>query len=593
MKTLVRLSLLGALTVGSFGATAMLPTEANACGGTFCDGGAPVPMPVDQSGENILFVRDGDYIEAHIQIQYMGEAEKFGWVVPLLKAPEEIAPGSDPLFQNMLAGTVPTYGFSRQNDVCTAPEDADNGFGTGAAGDSGGEDGAGDDDDDGGPTILAMEEVGAFEVTVLTAETADVVVEWLIENDYETDDEAVPILEEYLAEGHVFAAVKLTAGAEVDEIHPIMFRFPSNEPCVPLRLTRIAAVEDMEVRTFFLGDMRVAPRTYRHVEVNPLLIDWPNQAANYKEVISIAVDEESADGRAFVTEYAGSSEVVPQNGIAGQLWNADVFRGLDPTGVIAKLTEQGLWQCGEDFNTFEFVCQATHPLVQPLLDEFLPVPDGVEPFDFYENPAEYAELIDADAWGDGSGFADGLQERVVGPGEHAVDLLRRFGYLTRMYTTISPAEMTEDPMFHENPNLGDVDMLRMATQRILCNGDSIWTLPDGREVYVRAGDPWPDFDAALPDDGSTMPASEFIDEVPTSDGAPMRLVDNAELIDTKLRAYNEGQGWNGASVPEGAEPQPELSGGCGCTAAGGGAGAVWMLGFSVLAFVGRPRRRRD
>lgn len=587
MKTFVRLSLLGALAVGSFGATALLPTDAEACGGTFCDGGAPNPMPVDQSGENILFVRDGDFVEAHIQIQYMGSAEKFGWVVPLLKAPEEIAPGSEPLFQNMLAGTVPTYGFSRQNDVCTVPDDASNdGFGTGAAG---GDDGGGEGGDPEGPTILSMQEVGAFEVTVLTAESAQDVVDWLMENDYQTDEEAVPILEEYLAEGHVFAAVKLTAGADVDEIHPIMFRFQSNEPCVPLRLTRIAAVEDMEVRTFFLSDTRVAPRTYRHVEVNPLLIDWPNQATNYKEVISIAVDEESADGRAFVTEYAGSSEVVPQNGISGPGWSAAAFEGLAPTSVIAKLTEQGLWQCGEDFNTFEYVCQATHPLVQPLLDEFLPVPAGVDPLDFYENPANYADQIDADAWGDGSGFAAGLLERVIAPGEHAEDLLRRFGYLTRMYTTISPAEMTEDPMFHENPNLGDVEALRMATQRILCNGDSIWTLPDGREVYVRAGDPWPDFDAALPDDGTTMPASEFIDEVPTSDGAPMRLVDNQELIDTKLRAYNEGQGWNGASVPEGGEPTPELAGGCGCTS-GGGAGAVWMLGFGVLAFVGRRRR---
>ncbi len=31
---------------------------------------------------------------------------------------------------------------------------------------------------------------------------------------------------------------------------------------------------------------------------------------------------------------------------------------------------------------------------------------------------------------------------------------------------LSPAEMTEDPMFHDNPNLGDVESLRMATQRV-------------------------------------------------------------------------------------------------------------------------------
>ena len=35
-------------------ALALAPTPARACGGTFCDSG-PVVMPVDQSGENILF----------------------------------------------------------------------------------------------------------------------------------------------------------------------------------------------------------------------------------------------------------------------------------------------------------------------------------------------------------------------------------------------------------------------------------------------------------------------------------------------------------------------------------------------------------
>ena len=41
-------------------------------------------MPVDQTGEDILFVVDGAQIEVHIRIQYTGEAERFAWVVPLL-----------------------------------------------------------------------------------------------------------------------------------------------------------------------------------------------------------------------------------------------------------------------------------------------------------------------------------------------------------------------------------------------------------------------------------------------------------------------------------------------------------------------------
>ena len=49
-------ALTGALLVAA-------PQEAEACGGFFCDGG-PQPMPVDQTGEDILFVMDqGQVVE--------------------------------------------------------------------------------------------------------------------------------------------------------------------------------------------------------------------------------------------------------------------------------------------------------------------------------------------------------------------------------------------------------------------------------------------------------------------------------------------------------------------------------------------------
>lgn len=586
MNRLARLSLLCAMVGGTVGTSSVLATEAHACGGTFCDAG-PQPMPVDQSGENILFVRDGDMIEAHIQIQYMGDPEEFGWVIPLTAEPEQIAAGSEPLFQNLLAASVPTYGLSTTSDQCQAPESDPNsdGVGTGAAGgdDGFGEDGGGDG---GGPDILLMKQVGAFEVTVLTAEKASDVADWLDVNGYEQDDEALPILQEYLDEGHVFAAVKLVVGAGVDEIHPIMLRFKSEEACVPLRLTRIAAVENMEVRTFFLGDNRVAPRTYRHVEVNPLKIDWPNQGSNYKEVISLAVDEENADGRAFVTEYAGTSENVSTFGIVDDNWDANRFRTIEPVAVIGELTNQGLFQCGEDFDTFEFVCRSTHSLVQPLIDQYLPVPEGIQPVDFYQNPANFEDLIDLEVW-DSEAFASDLEARVFEPGRHAAELLQNNDYLTRMYTTISPAEMTADPMFHENAQLEEVAQTRTANRRNLCNGDVLWTLPDGREIYVPVGMGWPDFDAEAPMD-APMPTAEFIDDVPAT-GAPMRLTDNQEVIDAQLRLYNEGAGWNGATIDEGEGASPAKAGGCGCRTSNP-AGALWMLGFGIALFGARRRR---
>src|SRR5687768_1897063 len=83
-------------------------TPAAACGGTFCDGGGTTVMPVDQTGENILFVVDGDTVEAHVQIQYSGDPDASAWFVRV-RAEPEIETGSDPLFDALLAATVPTF----------------------------------------------------------------------------------------------------------------------------------------------------------------------------------------------------------------------------------------------------------------------------------------------------------------------------------------------------------------------------------------------------------------------------------------------------------------------------------------------------
>ena len=508
-----------------------MPQPAQACGGTFCDAG-PSAMPVDQSGENILFVRDGEDVEVHIQIQYDGDAENFAWVIPLTAVPS-FAISSEALFQNLLNGTVPTYGFNTTRETCPMPTfdgspENDNGAGlTGGAAD-GGDDGA--DPGGGGPTVVLEETVGAFDIVVLEGGTADEVITWLDENGYQQDPEAAPILEEYLDEGHLFGAIKLTGGADVDQIHPIALRFSGTELCVPLRLTRIAAVEDMEVRTFFLSDSRMVPTNYRHVLVNPLKIDWLNLAANYKEVITGAVDAEHANGRAFVTEYAGPSNVVSPAGLASNSWIPDDFRELDPGSLPTVLQSQDLAFCNEWDG-----CQFNHPLIGGLLNEFLRLPDGVSVDEFLNCPECYGEN-EGEVVFDGVGFADAFDERIVGPGIHAEDLLQTHGYVTRLYTTISPHEMTEDPIFHGRDDLEEVPNQRIADRRIRCSGDSVFNLPDGRQVFIPNGAAWPEFP-------SEMPWEEEVSEIPLQ-GAPMTLANRTAEIDAMLEDYNDAAGFN-------------------------------------------------
>lgn len=77
-----------ALTLAVVAAAGTAPADVRACGGTFCDGAQGVP--VDQTGENILFVSDATTLEAHIQIQYdpNTDADAFAWLIPLTSVPE-------------------------------------------------------------------------------------------------------------------------------------------------------------------------------------------------------------------------------------------------------------------------------------------------------------------------------------------------------------------------------------------------------------------------------------------------------------------------------------------------------------------------
>jgi hypothetical protein len=411
------------------------------------------------------------------------------------------------------------------------------------------------------PDIVDVGAAGAFEYAVLSGGTIEGVVQWLDDNGYAQDDEAPEILADYLANGFLFVAFKLRSGADTDEIHPVVIRYEGTEPCVPIRLTRIAAKDDMGIRAFFLGEHRVAPTNYRGVRINPLMVDWVNLGSNYEQLVTLAVDGRGSDGHGFVTEYAGPSNVVMSEGLLDPRWESSRFLEIDPLDVVDELRVQGLVNCSTT------LCEFLHPLIQPILETYLPRPAGATPEGFYGCLECWEEAIDYEAWDSGA-FAAELEERIIGPAEHAVDLLQSYSYLTRLYTTISPGEMTEDPLFHENPDLEDVSNTISATQVFTCEGPDYIELDDGRRMALDPG-------GALPE---SMPWAAAIEEVGPA-GAPMMLVDEHDAIEESRAVWNAEQGLAD-------------EGGCNCRSSRRDIeGAVWMA--FVLGVLGIGRRRRS
>ncbi len=507
------------LSAGAAPALALLahvvqPSPAAACGGTFCDGGNG-GMPVDQTGETIVFAQGGGFVEAHVQINYEGgDASEFSWIVPVPEVPE-IEVGSLAFIEALRSATVPSYGITTGTNACNG---TDTGISSGFI----------TDPDGGGASvdpeleIIELSTAGAFEYVILQGGTSASMMQWLADNGYAPNPLGPGLFDTYIDEGSVFVAFRLRHFAGIEDLHPVVIRYPGTEPCIPIRLTAVAAREDMDIRALFLGESRVLPTNYRHVRLNNLRLDWLQRAPAYAQVVGLAIDE--AGGRGFVTEYAGDSDVVDSTAVDATAFDPTAFVGIDPLGVVDVLVSQGLMTCTDS-------CAYTHELVPLLLREFFPAPAAVDPNIMYACLSCYERLLDLDAWDEAS-FIERYREFISDPMNHSSDLLQTWPYLTRLYTRISPSEMTADPMFAEVEGLGPVpNVLGAQRNTDVCCDDSV-VLPDGATVRLTNNGSWPDW-------SSDMPYAAVIQQYQPA-GPPANELDNLATINAELAAYNAG-----------------------------------------------------
>ena len=469
----------------------------------------------------------------------------------------DIEVGSWRLVQAALRATVPIYGYE-DNWVCDTPPPPSPG--TGGVGFIRDPDGGGTSTE---PDVIAQDVVGAFEYVILQGGSSETVMQWLSQNGYAGAPDAPAILDEYIAEGSVFVAFRLNHGQGVEDIHPVVIRYPGTEPCIPLRLTRVAAEEDMDIRALFLGESRVVPTNFRHVLLNRTRLNWLGFGSNYIDLVTNAVDAPGADGRAFVTEYAGGSDVVDTTALDTTLYLSSAFEGLPVVDVIQTLEAQQLLSCTPGG------CNWSHELISSLVHEFLPVPPNIDEGEFYSCLSCFAGLIDAEAW-DEADFIAAYNERIVAPMQHAEDLLETWPYLTRLYTRISPDEMTNDPMFAENDALDDVAARNGAERQQDCCGNAM-RLPGGRMVWLDATTGgWPAW-------ADTMPWAEIVEEFAPTGGPPIVLTDATAAIDGLLQQWNAANACSNGGDTDGEDTTVSgggNSGGGGGTVSGGGDGGT-------------------
>lgn len=287
---MTRLSVAGALCVAAL----LAPTASQACGGFFCSS-----TPVDQEAERIIFVQeDAQTVRSIVEIQYQGDPDSFAWVVPVPAVPE---------LSTFYASAFNALDLATQPQFVLPPE-CQQFFGDASAGGAPEADDGGNEPPPGEVIVHDRKIVGPFDTATIESDDPRALIEWLRTNGFRIPEAMEPFIALYTNEQMKFVAMKLLPGEGTDAIKPISMRYTSANPAVPLRLTSIAALLEMGVKIWVLGDGRFGPQNVPSVDIadNEIRFDVWTYQSNYAQLVARKVD--ALRGPGFVTELATGTQ---------------------------------------------------------------------------------------------------------------------------------------------------------------------------------------------------------------------------------------------------------------------------------------------
>ena len=318
----------------------------------------------------------------------------------------------------------------------------------------------------------------------------------------------------------------------------MVLRYTSDLPMIPIVLTSVAAQPDMGIQVWMLGQGRAIPRNYYHTVLNDSKIDWLSSGANYNDVV-IAATREAPGRHTFVTEYAGSSAIMRR------LLNAPGRFG-SATELAAQTSEIAFVDYLNGHG-FSYTSQLTS-----LLGRYIPVPaalatQGINAAQFYAQISYYLGAYRSQRPQDFVGYvtdyrplviAQEIADRVITPTLAAGALFDSYPYLTRLYTTLSPEDMSKDPVFSYNAQLPPYTNIHEGTLTYHCGffgsddqatTSAVLKTASGWEIDYPAGVG----NGIAPFTPPAGPSSERI-EILAEEGLPTQVTDNSMNIAARL-----------------------------------------------------------
>ncbi len=281
-------------------------TVALADGGFFKQ--APLPgrvagtAEVSSASQKAILIREGNSEVLLLQTTYAGPAAEFAWVIPVPGRPtaRDVFPASTEFVDAIFLATQPTVETHIVDPL------RQYGRGTkvppGAGPSPGGAPGAPER-----VTVWERMEVGDYDVAVLSATGAVVLIEWLNENGFAFPSEAEEIAAGYVHKQWYFVALRIRPGLQqqqpvLQDLNPIGIRFPAEQLTYPLEISAVSAPEKTSLLLVVLADEKVTCNELAVVEPEVKTERPPGSC--YASVVRELLERDN--GEALFCEYRGS-----------------------------------------------------------------------------------------------------------------------------------------------------------------------------------------------------------------------------------------------------------------------------------------------
>jgi MYXO-CTERM domain-containing protein len=280
--------------------------DALACGGCF---GPPPPTPRDVqvvTDHRMVLALSSTQTTLWDQFQYSGRPSEFSWILPIRYTPGlRVAIADDGFLSYVNSVTAPRllpppFPWA----PCPQPPNA-GGFADAGAAFSDRATAA-----DSGVTVLRMEVVGPYSVSVIRGTDPMAIRDWLRTNGYTVPTELGPVIDFYTAMNMDYIALRLRPDPEglVPRMQPVRVTMEGYVPRLPLRMIAAGVADKVGLSLVVFANSRIEAANFPNGELSDASFTWDwagrqNAAQDYLDAFNAL---NLANGRRlWLSEVAG------------------------------------------------------------------------------------------------------------------------------------------------------------------------------------------------------------------------------------------------------------------------------------------------